>query len=201
MYYSINEIKSKKLRENVLKCEEEILKFAKTIKEHIKFDMDNLKTPSEVFDSFNKNLFFTCDNMERIITRKDSFEYIGNTRYDANLYEVIWAFNFVNERQPHVSKVDFDEHLAEHMLYFKFSQSEILPQHEAGNSRFFKMYVAGLSYSEDWTVESHHHPIAHNNNNYPLTSILNPKSATRTVQIINQTLNEYKLLISFTKEL
>lgn len=200
MYYSINEIGSSELRENVLRCEEEILKFAKAVKKHVKFDMDSLKTPAEIFDFFDKNSFFTRDNMERIITRKDSFEYVENTRYDANLYEVIWAFDFVNERQPHVSKVEFDEHLAEHLLYFKFSQSEILPQHEASNSRFFKMYVAGLSYSEDGTVENCHHQLAHNNNNYSLTSILNPKSATRAVQVINQTLEEHKILTSLTKE-
>lgn len=199
MYISLNEIKSSELRENILKCEDEILKFNEIVGRYIKNNIsEHPLMPVETYHS--RAYLLSRKYMSRIIIKEDSFEYVGNIHHEAIRYDVMWAFDFIHREAPRVAKVDLNEHLAEHILYFIFSQSEILPMHKASDSRFFKMCIAGLSYSETGIVEKHHQEIAHNNNNYPLTSILNPKSATRTVQVINQVLDEYNLVSAIQKE-
>ena len=76
-----------------------------------------------------------------------------------------------------------------------------MDEHEAEKGRFFSIYVAGMEYHEDGTYEKHHQRLAHNNDNYELTSILNAKVATRAIKEINHVIDEYLLLERVKSEL
>jgi hypothetical protein len=199
---NINEIECPEIKENILICEKELLKFTEVIRKHIRIaacqELHSVKEMLKVQEEFP---VLRKERMYTRITVEKGTGYIGNTPVVDNDYLVIWAFDLIGNEIKSNTLFDFDKQWIEKTLYFTYEQSEHLPFHEADRGRFFSAYVAGLTYSEDGTIEQHHIRIAHNNDNYNLTSILNSKVATRTIQEINKVLDEYLLFKKVKKEL
>ena len=191
------------IKENMKACEDGILGFVKVIRNYIEIGQFIGKNcpPQETWELIKKSPFFTKDSMYIRISRNPTAGYIGNDRCDAVAYEVIWAFNLTGETIDSKSWFDFDEEWIEKTLYFRFTQDELLPMHKASRTRFFEVYVAGLNYSENAFIEKYHQRIARNTDNYPLTSILNPKVAARTILQIRKVQEEYALRSTVEQEL
>ncbi|WP_097006701.1 hypothetical protein [Lacrimispora amygdalina] len=198
---SIDEIECPEIKENIFICEKELLKFAEVIRKHIRiaacqeiYSVNEMLKVQEEFPVLRKERMYTQ------ITVEKGTGYIGNTPVVDNDYQVIWAFDLIGNEIKSNTLFDFDKQWIEKTLYFTYEQSEHLPFHEADRGRFFSVFVAGLGYSEDGTIEKQHFNIAHNNDNCDLTSILNSKVATRTIQEINKVLDEYLLFKKVNKE-
>jgi len=190
---TLEDIECLELKENILHCEKEILKFMKILRNHVA-----LRTPSyqaelvKHWADEDVRYAFKEERMLKQIQRSDnglSFGLFGSSLG----YHVVWAFDLLGRPIESKSLYDFESKWYKNVIYFVYRQGETLPDHQINKSRFFSVFVAGMDYRENGTCEEFHKRLAHNNDNYPLTSILNPKVATRAVIEIKRILDEYFL--------
>lgn len=198
---TIDSIECDEIKANAKIYEKEILKFTEIVRKHIPIastrDMLDIK---KIFATQESDPVLRKDRMHTLVTKKRSTGYKINTKVDTNSYKVIWAFDLAGNGLESSTYFDFDEQRIEKALYFVYEQSEYLNNHEAVNSRFFSIYVAGLEYSEAGTVENYHICLARSNNNTQLTKSLNPKVAAKASVEIKRILNEYFLLKKINDE-
>lgn len=199
----LNEIECNEIKKNILQCEKEILKFTEVLRRHIKLVnvIAKAKSINELLKIEKADPTFRQESMYTRITKSAGHGYRVNTQVDTTEYQVIWAFDLTGKKIESHTLYDFDKEWIENVLYFVFEQREYMDEHEAEKGRFFSVYVAGMEYHEDGTYEKHHQRLAHNNDNYELTSILNAKVATRAIKEINHVIDEYLLLERVKSEL
>lgn len=94
----------------------------------------------------------------------------------------------------------FDKNWIENVLYFVLTEDEYVDNNTKIGIRFFHVFVNGMEYVEDGTVEESSRRIAHNNDNYELTSCLNKNTARRAILEINRVMKEYVLNEGLTTE-
>ncbi|WP_373261890.1 hypothetical protein [Hungatella hathewayi] len=199
----LNEIECDEIKKNILQCENEILKFTGILRKHMKLTSVRMKAKNlnELLKIEKTDPAFRQESMYTRITKSAGYGYRVNTQVDITAYQVIWAFDLTGKKIESHTLYDFDKEWIENVLYFVFEQREYMDEHEAEKGRFFSIYVAGMEYQEDGTYEKHHQRLAHNNDNYELTSILNAKVATRAIKAINYAIDEYLLLEGVKSEL
>ena len=198
-----NEIKCEEIRKNIEQCENEILKFVSVLRSHTNIlSLHDICSIKECVKIEETDPILRKESLYKRVTKSKSYGYrAGITSVNTTEYEAIWAFDLTGKIIDYHTFYDFDKKWIENVLYFVYDQREYTDDHEADCNRYFSIYVAGMEYHEDGICEQHHQRIAFNNENSELTSILNAKVATRTIELINKVIKEYILLEKVKKEL
>ena len=157
MEIKLEDVTSKKIKENIELVDRNIRKFLYALK--VIMDSDEL---------------VDMDKLHMAIYAEDTYSYLddGNTRCAGMHYTVIWSLN-LNKTEADIlyEKAQFDNDLVTNCLHFTITQDERLTDHTAVHLRFLTLSVNN---------RKHSNTIDYNNDNYELTSIINSRNLAKT---------------------